>query len=674
MMRSSSQRTRWAAGMRIAAIAVIVVVVSFLALNIASLLAVVDASVERERAKDLEQVERAINASLEEAATVATLIAAQPEVASALVRGDRDGLLERTLGVFEDLRREHRVAQLHFSIPPATAFLRVHAPDHHGDELLTSRRLVVEVTSTGRTVSSIERDQWGLAARAVAPVFAPAPEAGETSTPRSVRRVVGTVDVGIALDEGFLTRALPGAAVALIPLEPATVASAPGRAGGGFELAVTSGLPEDIVLQVDSAEDAQRLVDADLATVDHDPAHWTLSRAVLSDHDREPAAIVLVATDVRQARADVRAAWRSFALAAVLMLFGGAALAVLKRRNDAELADIRRSVDLGGRLGRALRFADNETETLAVVAEALPEAAANQPARLLLADSSRAHMTVAVDLGYDTDPDGLPTPQRCPATRSGELQRFTDPSALDACPFVKRGVCSAGTSGAVRCQPLSIQGATIGVLQVQANHGRLERHVEHQLDDLVRQTGDHISVVRAFAETSHQARTDPLTGLSNRRSFETEVAHALETGNPYAVAFLDLDRFKDLNDRHGHEVGDRALRVFAGVLKGSVRPRDLVARYGGEEFVVFFSDCNRDQARDAAERIRSQLLVTLATGTVPGFTVSIGIADHRSSSDPFHGEGFDAVVAAADAALLEAKLNGRDRVVLHEAEAQPLAT
>lgn len=552
-MRSASQRTRWAAGMRMAAIAVVVVVITTLALNIASLLAVIDANVERERAKDLDQVEQAINASLDEATTIATLIATQPEVAAALIRGDRAALLERYLDVFDDLRRGHRVAQLHFSIPPATSFLRVHAPEHYGDDLSSFRQLVVDANTTGRSVTSIERGLWGLSARGVVPVHSPVGAGEAVNTLGSGRRVLGAVDVGISLDEDFLDRALPGSAVALIPLESDAVSEAPGRAGGGVDLVITSGLPAEIDLQVTSTEDARALVDADLTTaVSHDPARWILSRTVLHDHRDEPAAIVLVATDVRQARADAQSAWRSFGFATALLLLSGAALLALKRRNDAELADIRRSVDLSGRLGRALRFADNETETLAVVAEALPESAADQPARLLLADSSRAHLSVAVDLGFDTDPDGLPTPQRCPATRSGELQRFAEPSSLDACPFLKRGVCSAGTDGAVRCQPLSIQGATIGVLQVQARQGRLPRHVEHQLDDLVRQTGDHISVVRAFAETSHQARTDPLTGLANRRSFEAEAGRALQTGVPYAVAFLDLDRFKDLNDRHGH--------------------------------------------------------------------------------------------------------------------------
>lgn len=124
------------------------------------------------------------------------------------------------------------------------------------------------------------------------------------------------------------------------------------------------------------------------------------------------------------------------------------------------------------------------------------------------------------------------------------------------------------------------------------------------------------------------------------------------------VAFTDLDHFKAINDAHGHDTGDRALRLFARVLRDSIRPRDLLARYGGEEFVAVLPDCSLADARIVAERIRSELARALGHATVPPFTVTIGLA----TAEP--GDGLSDVISNADSAMLCAKSLGRDRVLV----------
>ena len=126
---------------------------------------------------------------------------------------------------------------------------------------------------------------------------------------------------------------------------------------------------------------------------------------------------------------------------------------------------------------------------------------------------------------------------------------------------------------------------------------------------------------------------------------------------PFVVAYADLDHFKDLNDLHGHDTGDRALRLFARVLRDCVRPLDIPARYGGEEFVVLLPDCAIIDAQVVAERLRSRLSEVLAGGSVPPFTVSVGLAAAEA------GEAMTEVIDRADAALLDAKRLGRNRVV-----------
>ena len=117
---------------------------------------------------------------------------------------------------------------------------------------------------------------------------------------------------------------------------------------------------------------------------------------------------------------------------------------------------------------------------------------------------------------------------------------------------------------------------------------------KRSLSAIASATGDELGMIRAFATKHQQANTDTLTGLANRRSLEARIPHIFARGG-YTVAFIDIDRFKPLNDTHGHETGDRALRLFADVLRRAVRPDDLVARWGGVKESV--------TAKKAKERI-----------------------------------------------------------------------
>jgi len=210
------------------------------------------------------------------------------------------------------------------------------------------------------------------------------------------------------------------------------------------------------------------------------------------------------------------------------------------------------------------------------------------------------------------------------------------------------------------CVPVSIAGRTTGVIHTQRPVEQPPGDITRALELVGRKVGERTGMLRAFARSETQARTDPLTGLLNRRSLE---ARAHDLGDlPFVVSYGDLDQFKMLNDVHGHDAGDRALRLFARVLRDSVRPNDIPARYGGEEFVAVLPDCTIDNAITVIERIREQLRATLANGTVPPFTVSFGLA----ASEP--GLTFSQTLEAADQALLDAKRTGRDRIVVAGAE------
>ena len=164
----------------------------------------------------------------------------------------------------------------------------------------------------------------------------------------------------------------------------------------------------------------------------------------------------------------------------------------------------------------------------------------------------------------------------------------------------------------------------------------------------------------ANAELEVLADHDPLTGIYNRRRLlerlEEEVERSQRGSTPMAVCMLDVDHFKQVNDRHGHQTGDEVLRQVASTISTSLRSIDSLGRYGGEEFVLVLPQTPRDGAREKAERVRRAIDLSCPSGEP--LTVSIGVAGYRP------GDSADTLLARADAALYEAKAQGRNRVVL----------
>jgi diguanylate cyclase (GGDEF)-like protein len=157
-----------------------------------------------------------------------------------------------------------------------------------------------------------------------------------------------------------------------------------------------------------------------------------------------------------------------------------------------------------------------------------------------------------------------------------------------------------------------------------------------------------------------EARTDPLTSLLNRRGFDElatrELAHAGRDGRPIALAIFDIDHFKQINDEHGHVVGDRALVHIARLLAGESRGIDVAARLGGEEFAVLMPGSDRAGGEAFAERVR-HALAAYADPTLPEVRVSAGIT---ATDEPIDVE---TMLERVDCALYAAKRSGRDRTV-----------
>jgi diguanylate cyclase (GGDEF)-like protein/PAS domain S-box-containing protein len=164
------------------------------------------------------------------------------------------------------------------------------------------------------------------------------------------------------------------------------------------------------------------------------------------------------------------------------------------------------------------------------------------------------------------------------------------------------------------------------------------------------------------AELRDLAMRDGLTGVPNRRHFEMTIASRIAEragyGRPFGLLIADIDKFKDVNDRHGHVVGDMALRAVARTLLSASRPGDDVARFGGEEFALTLADVDAGLLGKIAERFRAlvERTLVLAEEGALSVTVSIGGAIAR------HGESAESIIDRADAALYEAKRAGRNRI------------
>ncbi len=313
------------------------------------------------------------------------------------------------------------------------------------------------------------------------------------------------------------------------------------------------------------------------------------------------------------------------------------------------------------RLANALDMAEGEPEVIDVIERSFGAVLPEAPVELLLADNSHAHLHRMAAVGPEGKPPscGVDSPDRCPAARRAQVQEFADSDDLDACPKLRNR--PQGRLSAL-CVPVSIMGRTVGVIHATGEPGvKIEDDHIDDLATLAKLAGARIGLLRVMAETQLQASTDTLTGLLNRRSFSEQVAAVPSHLHPVAVAMADLDHFKTLNDTYGHETGDRALRLFARVLRDALRGSDVVSRYGGEEFAIAFPDCSAIEATRALNTVRTRLDAAITVGGLPKFTVSFGITE----AEP--GEELEAVLRRADDALMQAKRQGRDRVVLHDA-------
>jgi len=328
-----------------------------------------------------------------------------------------------------------------------------------------------------------------------------------------------------------------------------------------------------------------------------------------------------------------------------------AANAALREQNDA-LAAIN---DLSGVL-QSSATADDACDAVRVYLARLFSGASGV---LYLAQGNEGYLERVRDWGRGDGDEGALDRTECWALRRGALHVAGNPDQDLVCGHVRRG------AGAHVCAPLLAHGDTIGLLHLEDAHWRSMAQPPRHLPLAVEQISLAIANLRLRERLFVQSTRDALTGLFNRRYFvETlsrELSRALREGTALSVALIDVDRFKQVNDTHGHDAGDRVLRELATLLLERSRACDVAARYGGEEFALLLPGAARADAHRIVDRVReavSRLELEHAALDIGTVTLSAGIA-----GIPGDEAAAQALITIADERLYEAKTGGRNRVV-----------
>jgi len=322
------------------------------------------------------------------------------------------------------------------------------------------------------------------------------------------------------------------------------------------------------------------------------------------------------------------------------------------------LKDRLRAQELDGRLQHALEIAEDEAAVLRISEQALEIMPSGSSSQLLLADDPDGDVSRVITAGDMPEAArcNIRRPVDCPAVRRGQGMVYEDSMALSACPGLGGRI---ETTCAAACTPVIVAGRGTGMLRALGETGDPDLfRLLQLLTTHANRVGTRLTVIRSMVASEMKAATDPLTGLSNRRVLETRLNALLDRREVFAMVMADIDHFKKINDAHGHEIGDRALKAFANVLRQSIRSEDLACRIGGEEFVLLLPGFDTQGATQVMQRVRTELPRITQRGGLPGFTVSGGVVDHRHA-----GTGED-LLRVADQLMYRAKTEGRNRVLV----------
>jgi len=321
-------------------------------------------------------------------------------------------------------------------------------------------------------------------------------------------------------------------------------------------------------------------------------------------------------------------------------------------------------------IGRTLASTLELHEVLALIMEKVSIVLRPGHWSLLLLDEARAELVFEIVVGEGAErlkPMRLPLDEGIAGhvARSGEPLLLADARA-DSRFATRFDEASGLVTGSVLAAPLLARGRVLGVIELVNPRGA------HPFDEddlrTLRALSDYAAIAidnaRAYERIRELTLRDDHTGLFNARhlwqQLASEVERSKRTGRPFSLVFLDLDRFKAVNDRHGHQVGSAVLKEVGELVRQRVRPGDVPVRYGGDEFVVLLPETGPAEALGLAERLRQAVNAAVflrERGLAVQVTASFGLA-----SFPGDGGSAEELLQRADAAMYQVKETTRDGI------------
>ena len=381
-----------------------------------------------------------------------------------------------------------------------------------------------------------------------------------------------------------------------------------------------------------------------------------LAQKALVDSFRQLNSLFATQLASRRDRALALATWLAVGVAAllsiVLVLSG---LLIVRRTSRLESQRLRRQQELR----ELLQVSASEEESQGLLIRHVERVVPGSGAAVFTRNNSDDRLEVALSDGAELTPlRDLEVaelhPRSCLAVRlSRAYERGTEDDSLLRCE-----ACSK-VAGAVLCEPLLVGGQVIGSV-LTAREQPIRESERERVHDSVTQAAPIFANQRNLAVAERRAASDALTGLPNRRAADETikrmVAHAGRTVTPLSAVLVDLDHFKQVNDLHGHDSGDKALAMIGEIMASTLRASDFAARYGGEEFLLLLPDTDRGGAAALAEKLRRTIAHT-EVREVGTLTASFGIA-----TLPDDAVDTEQLLRKADRALYAAKARGRNRV------------
>ncbi|WP_040570701.1 diguanylate cyclase [Methyloversatilis thermotolerans] len=416
------------------------------------------------------------------------------------------------------------------------------------------------------------------------------------------------------------------------------------------------------------------------------PRRMEKVRTLLNDYRTAEQAILDTHFSIQAAA--VRHAYLTFAISTFISVVLVALVAWLVRstaqRNaeaEAELqsrnAELRQALDRAARqsehshalseLGRFMQSSRDLDEAMALLNHYLPTVFDASSGALYLTASSRNQLRLACQWGNRMHEEFF-EPGDCWGLRRGQPYDQPEVAGPTCCGHLHpQDVADS------RCLPITAHGEVIGLITL---HGcsATGLHAESHMAQTLEQVALSIGNLQLRETLRQQSVRDALTGLFNRRYLEESLARecalAQRKGQSIAVFMIDVDHFKQFNDRHGHEAGDTVLRAVGRLLREHARESDIAARYGGEEFTLVLSEAEREVALARAETLRTAveaLELSFHGSALGSITISTGIALY-----PQQGRTPSELMQAADQALYAAKRNGRNQARL-AGQSEPIA-